>query len=78
MSGRKWQSLMSDALKSVYPALEAMTDAELRNLRSAPKKATQTNCWWLAFQCVPPLATVARDMLKARARKRRAERKAKL
>lgn len=35
---KKWHTLLDNALASVYPALRAMSDNELRNVRSAPKK----------------------------------------
>lgn len=63
---RRWQQLLNDALAGVYPALEAMTDAELRRVRGAPQRVTQTNCWWLAFQAAPLLASIAGDILKSR------------
>lgn len=67
MAGKKWQRLIGDnVLGGICPALEAMTDNELRNVRSASKKATDTNCWWLTRRFVPVLAEIADDMLRER------------
>lgn len=72
MAGKKWQRLIGDnVLCGIYPALEAMTDNELRNVRSAPKKATNTNCWWLTHRFVQVLAEIADDMLRGRYAARR-------
>lgn len=72
MAGRKWQWLIgNDVLGGIYPALEAMTDNELRNVRSAPKKMTNSNCWWLVHRFAPVIAEIADDMLKVRQSRRR-------
>lgn len=72
---KRWQQLVNTALASVYPALEAMSDSELRNVRSAPKKMTNTNCWWLAQAWAPELGGIADGLLKFRARQRREDKK---
>jgi hypothetical protein len=72
---KKRQTLLNGALSGVIPALEAMSDNELRNVRSAPKKMTNTNCWWLAYSMAPELSRVADSILKQRARERRASAK---
>jgi hypothetical protein len=59
---RTWHQLLSDALAGVYPALEAMTDAELRIVSRARNRVTTTNCWWLAYECAPHLGYIA-DLL---------------
>lgn len=71
MAGKKWQTLMNDALGGIYPALEAMSDNELRNVRSAQNKATTSNCWWLAHRFAPVLAELAADILRMRYTERR-------
>jgi hypothetical protein len=72
MAGKRWQRLIGDnVLGGIYPALEAMTDNELRNVRSAPKKATDNNCWWLTYKFAPVLAEIADDMLRIRYAARR-------
>ncbi len=72
MTGKKWQRLIGDnVLGGIYPALEAMSDNELRNVRSAPKKATNTNCWWLTHKFVPVLAEIADGLLRMRYAARR-------
>ena len=72
MAGKKWQRLIGDdVLGGIYPALEAMTDSELRNVRSAPKKMTNSNCWWLTHRFAPVLAEIADDILHTRYAKRR-------
>ena len=72
MAGKKWKRLIDDdVLGGIYPALEAMSDNELRNVRSAPKKATTTNCWWLTYKLAPVLAEIADDMLRMRYAERR-------
>lgn len=75
MAGKRWQALLNEALSGIYPALEAMTDAELRNVRSAPGKATQTNCWWLASRFAPVLSEIADGILQSRYAERRAAKK---
>lgn len=77
MSGKKWQALIGDAVAGVYPALEAMTDSELRNVRSAKKKATSSNCWWLVARVVPVMSEIAADLLRARQLNRRRNRSKK-
>ena len=73
---KKLQQLVKDALASVYPALDAMTDAQLRNVRAATVKLNGTNCWWLAHAWAPELADIAGGMLRARyAERRKAKRK---
>ncbi len=72
MAGKKWQRLIGDnVLGGIYPALEAMTDNELRNVRSAPKKMTSRNCWWLTHRFAPTLAEIADDILRMRYAARR-------
>lgn len=72
MTCKKWQRLIGDdVLGGIYPALEAMSDNELRNVRSAPNKATSTNCWWLTHKLAPVLAEIADDMLRMRYAARR-------
>lgn len=71
MAGKKWQTLIGGALSGIYPALEAMSDNELRNVRSAPKKATGCNCWWLTYRFSPVLADIADDILRMRMLARR-------
>lgn len=72
MAGRTWQKLIGDdVLAGIYPALEAMTDNELRNVRSVPRKATIMNCWWLTYKLAPILADIADEMLRIRYAERR-------
>ena len=72
MAGKTWQRLIGDdVLGGICPALEAMSDNELRNVRSAPNKATSTNCWWMTHKLAPVLAEIADDMLRMRYAERR-------
>lgn len=71
MRSRNWKQLLTAALDGVYPALEAMSDAELRLVIRAPKRRTQTNCWWVAYQAAPLLAVIAHDILQMRQQARR-------
>ena len=61
---KKLQQLVKDALASVYPALDAMTDAQLRNVRAATVKLNGTNCWCrsLVPLDISPKGTVPRTM----------------
>lgn len=68
---KRWQQLMNAALAGMYPALEAMSDSELRNLRSAVHKMGATNCWWFAYRCVPAVSEAADMVLLSRLRARR-------
>ena len=68
---KKWQRLASEALAGVYPALESMSDSELRNLRSAVHKMSEVNCWWLAYRCMPALSEAADAVLRSRLLARR-------
>ena len=52
-------------------SVEAMSDNELRNVRSAPKKATNANCWWLTYKFAPVLAEIADNLLRMRYAARR-------
>lgn len=73
---KRWQRLADDALSGVYPALEAMSDGELRNLRGATHKRSSTNCWWFTYQCIPALSDAADLILRMRQRDRRMARAA--
>lgn len=68
---RRWQYLLNNAIDGIYPALNAMTDAELKLVRSAPKKMTTSNCWWLAYELAPHVADIADGILKCRSAARR-------
>lgn len=59
------------ALAGICPALEAMSDADLRLVRSAKDRITSTNCWWLLYNTAPILSEIARDILRSRSRARR-------
>lgn len=76
MSGTRWQALCNRALEGVYPALDAMTDAELRLVRAAPKRKTDTNCWWLVSAWATELSDIANMILKARQHERRKAKRA--
>jgi len=77
MTRRNWKQLVGAAIDSVYPALQGMTDAELRIVRNAPKRMTNTNCWWLAYSWAPQLAEIADGLLKMRQAARRKDRRLK-
>ena len=73
---KRWQQLIGQVLEGIYPALEAMTDSELRTVRSAANKRSNTNCWWLTFSCAPAIADVADIILRNRYMIRRTAKRA--
>lgn len=60
----EWEKLARKALSGIYPALNEMTDDELKQLRDdLPSMATETNCWWLIYQAKNLLSEVADSVL---------------
>jgi hypothetical protein len=73
---KRWQILLGEALGGIIPTLNAMTDAELKLVRSAPKKMTASNCWWLIYRLAPNVADIADGILKDRSAARRKAKRA--
>lgn len=63
---KSWKHLTNDATAGIYPALEAMTDNELRLVRSAKNKVTSSNCGWMTFAIAPLLSDIANNILRTR------------
>lgn len=72
---RTWQTLLNESLAGIYPALEEMTDAELKRVKKAGELRSSTNCWWVAYEAAPLLADIAGMVLRARQMKRRREKR---
>lgn len=73
---KRWQILLGEAVGGIIPALEGMTDAELKRVRSAPQKMTTSNCWWLIYRLAPDVADIADGILKSRNAARRIAKRA--
>lgn len=59
MSRTTWRSLCNGLMSDLAETMEQMSDAELKLVRSAQKRATRTNVWWAVFDCAPVLSELA-------------------
>ena len=56
-------SIQNTAKRIMMPVASAMTtlsDAELRAMSKLSMTASETNCWWVVFQCARTLQGLAR------------------